>query len=142
MIPSQWYVYYKNEIVGYIKLHELVSRPWSLSAILKQPKFSILFNSQKQYNRLCRFSSPSTVGCRGVIMASLVLRVLALTLGLFFVFVGTIKLTPSVNTEIYKEMVKTIYYFSNLSLFKTLLQWLCTIIKPFCNRNLITNPYW
>ncbi|XP_025098076.1 transmembrane protein 35A-like [Pomacea canaliculata] len=40
-------------------------------------------------------------------MASLVLRVLALTLGLFFVFVGTIKLTPSVNTEIYKEMRKT-----------------------------------
>jgi hypothetical protein len=38
-------------------------------------------------------------------MASIVLRILALTLGLFFVFVGTIKLTPSVNTEIYKEMV-------------------------------------
>ena len=38
-------------------------------------------------------------------MASVVLRVLALTLGLFFVFVGIIKLTPSINTEIYKEMV-------------------------------------
>ncbi|XP_076467283.1 putative acetylcholine receptor chaperone [Babylonia areolata] len=40
-------------------------------------------------------------------MASIVLRILALTLGLFFVFVGTIKLTPSVNSDIYKEMRKT-----------------------------------
>ena len=38
-------------------------------------------------------------------MASTVLKVLGFTLGVFFIFVGTIKLTPSVNAEIYKEMV-------------------------------------
>ena len=42
-------------------------------------------------------------------MASLVLKVLGLTLGVFFIFVGTIKLTPSVNSEIYKEMVRSRY---------------------------------
>jgi hypothetical protein len=39
-------------------------------------------------------------------MAAFVLRVLSLTLGLFFIFVGTLKLTPSVNDELYKEMVQ------------------------------------
>ncbi|XP_046566175.1 novel acetylcholine receptor chaperone-like [Haliotis rubra] len=48
-------------------------------------------------------------------MASIVLRVMSLTLGLFFVFVGTIKLTPSVNGEIYKEMRKT--YIRNSKVF-------------------------
>jgi len=48
-------------------------------------------------------------------MASLVLKVLGLTLGVFFIFVGTIKLTPSVNSEIYKEMRKT--YIRNSKVF-------------------------
>ena len=43
-------------------------------------------------------------------MASVVLKVLGITLGLFFIFVGTIKLTPSVNSDIYKEMVKNQNY--------------------------------
>ncbi|XP_059149511.1 novel acetylcholine receptor chaperone-like [Physella acuta] len=48
-------------------------------------------------------------------MASVVLKVLGLTLGLFFIFVGTIKLTPSVNGEIYKEMRKI--YIRNSKVF-------------------------
>jgi hypothetical protein len=48
-------------------------------------------------------------------MASVVLKVLSLTLGLFFIFVGTLKLTPSVNGEIYKEMRKT--YIRNSKVF-------------------------
>ena len=45
-------------------------------------------------------------------MSSFVLRVLALTLGLFFVFSGTLKVTSSVNAEIYKEMVMYNVYIS------------------------------
>ncbi|BFZ24822.1 hypothetical protein BsWGS_27860 [Bradybaena similaris] len=48
-------------------------------------------------------------------MASVVLKALGLTLGLFFIFVGTIKLTPSVNADIYKEMRKT--YIRNSKVF-------------------------
>uniref|UniRef100_A0A0B6YPK0 Novel acetylcholine receptor chaperone n=1 Tax=Arion vulgaris TaxID=1028688 RepID=A0A0B6YPK0_9EUPU len=48
-------------------------------------------------------------------MASVVLKVLGLTLGLFFIFVGTIKLTPSVSGDIYKEMRKT--YIRNSKVF-------------------------
>ncbi|KAK3717905.1 hypothetical protein RRG08_053105 [Elysia crispata] len=48
-------------------------------------------------------------------MASVVLKVLGITLGLFFIFVGTIKLTPSVNSDIYKEMRKT--YIRNSKVF-------------------------
>ncbi|GFN80704.1 transmembrane protein 35a [Plakobranchus ocellatus] len=48
-------------------------------------------------------------------MASVVLKVLGITLGLFFIFVGTIKLTPSVNGDIYKEMRKT--YIRNSKVF-------------------------
>lgn len=40
-------------------------------------------------------------------MASYVLRVISLTLGVFFIFIGTLKLTPSVNKELHKEMVRT-----------------------------------
>lgn len=39
-------------------------------------------------------------------MGAFVLKVLSITLGLFFVFVGSLKLTPSVNDELYKEMRK------------------------------------
>ncbi|ESO94853.1 hypothetical protein LOTGIDRAFT_117941 [Lottia gigantea] len=48
-------------------------------------------------------------------MTSIVLKVLSITLGLFFIFVGTIKLTPSVNAEIYKDMRKT--YIRNSKVF-------------------------
>ncbi|KAI8740861.1 Transmembrane protein 35A [Biomphalaria glabrata] len=48
-------------------------------------------------------------------MPSVVLKVLGLTLGLFFIFVGTIKLTPSVNADIYKEMRKI--YIRNSKVF-------------------------
>ncbi|GFR87596.1 transmembrane protein [Elysia marginata] len=48
-------------------------------------------------------------------MGSVVLKVLGITLGLFFIFVGTIKLTPSVNGDIYKEMRKT--YIRNSKVF-------------------------
>ncbi|XP_064610688.1 novel acetylcholine receptor chaperone-like [Liolophura sinensis] len=37
-------------------------------------------------------------------MGSVALTVLSMTIGFFFIFVGTLKLTPSVNTEVYKEM--------------------------------------
>ncbi|KAJ8314531.1 hypothetical protein KUTeg_006681 [Tegillarca granosa] len=40
-------------------------------------------------------------------MASFVLKILSLVLGIFFVFIGTLKLTPSVNQDLYKEMRKT-----------------------------------
>lgn len=55
-------------------------------------------------------------------MAAFVLRVLSLTLGLFFIFVGTLKLTPSVNDELYKEMrknyIKHVRVFPPVKLFK------------------------
>ncbi|KAL4233842.1 DoxX-like [Mactra antiquata] len=39
-------------------------------------------------------------------MASFVVKVLSITLGLFFIFVGLLKLSPVVNKELYKEMRK------------------------------------
>ena len=38
-------------------------------------------------------------------MASFIIKVLSVTLGLFFIFVGLLKLSPVVNKELYKEMV-------------------------------------
>jgi hypothetical protein len=38
-------------------------------------------------------------------MSNIVVPVLSVTIGLFFVFVGTIKLTPFISEEFYKEMV-------------------------------------
>lgn len=38
-------------------------------------------------------------------MANVVVAVLSITIGLFFVLIGTIKLTPAINDEVYKEMV-------------------------------------
>ncbi len=46
-------------------------------------------------------------------MRSLPLAALSLLLGFFFVFVGTIKLTPKVNPDVYKDMV-IIFVYSNL----------------------------
>lgn len=40
-------------------------------------------------------------------MGSMVLTVLSMTIGIFFIFIGTLKLTPALNTEIYREMRKT-----------------------------------
>ncbi|XP_053397021.1 novel acetylcholine receptor chaperone-like [Mercenaria mercenaria] len=39
-------------------------------------------------------------------MASFVVKVLSVTLGLFFIFVGLLKLSPAINKELYKEMRK------------------------------------
>lgn len=48
------------------------------------------------------------------IMSNIVVPVLSVTIGLFFVFVGTIKLTPFVSEEFYKEMVnRTMQSFSH-----------------------------
>jgi len=38
-------------------------------------------------------------------MSNIVVPVLSVTIGLFFVLVGTIKLTPFISEEFYKEMV-------------------------------------
>jgi len=38
-------------------------------------------------------------------MSNIVVPVLSVTIGLFFVLVGTIKLTPFLSDEFYKEMV-------------------------------------
>ncbi|KAK3097386.1 hypothetical protein FSP39_009167 [Pinctada imbricata] len=39
-------------------------------------------------------------------MASFVLKIISITLGLFFIFIGTLKLTPSVNKDLHKELRK------------------------------------
>ena len=38
-------------------------------------------------------------------MSNIVVPVLSVTIGLFFVLVGTIKLTPFISEEFYREMV-------------------------------------
>jgi len=38
-------------------------------------------------------------------MSNIVVPVLSVTVGLFFVLVGTIKLTPFISEEFYREMV-------------------------------------
>ncbi len=38
-------------------------------------------------------------------MANVVLTVLSMTIGFFFILVGTLKLSPAVNEEVYREMV-------------------------------------
>ncbi len=39
-------------------------------------------------------------------MANVVLVVLSMTIGFFFILMGTLKLTPSVNEDVYREMVR------------------------------------
>ena len=39
-------------------------------------------------------------------MANFVLIVLSMTIGLFFILMGTIKLTPAISEEVYREMVR------------------------------------
>ena len=36
-----------------------------------------------------------------------VITVLSMTIGFFFVLIGTVKLTPAINEEVYREMVGT-----------------------------------
>ncbi|XP_061193452.1 novel acetylcholine receptor chaperone-like [Saccostrea echinata] len=48
-------------------------------------------------------------------MASYVLKIISMTLGIFFIFIGTLKLTPSVNKELHKEMRKM--YIRNAKVF-------------------------
>lgn len=43
---------------------------------------------------------------RRATMASVVLKSLSILLGIFFIFVGTTKLTPRVSKELYKELVR------------------------------------
>ena len=38
-------------------------------------------------------------------MANVVVVTLSISIGLFFILVGTIKLSPIVNVDVYKEMV-------------------------------------
>ena len=38
-------------------------------------------------------------------MANVVLTVLSMTIGFFFILMGTLKLTPAVNEDVYREMV-------------------------------------
>ena len=40
-----------------------------------------------------------------VTMANVVLTVLSLTIGFFFILVGSLKLSAAVNDEVYREMV-------------------------------------
>lgn len=46
-------------------------------------------------------SSPTTT------MASIVLKSLSVLLGIFFIFVGTTKLTPKISKELHKDLVST-----------------------------------
>ena len=39
-------------------------------------------------------------------MANVVLFVLSMTIGLFFILMGLIKLTPAFNDDVYREMVR------------------------------------
>lgn len=53
-----------------------------------------------------------------MVFRSLPLAALSLLLGFFFVFVGSIKITPKVNPDVYNDMVDKIYLFiSRTSLF-------------------------
>ncbi|OWF40182.1 transmembrane protein 35A-like [Mizuhopecten yessoensis] len=47
-------------------------------------------------------------------MASFVLRVLSLTLGIFFIFIGTLKLSPSINDELYRQMRRSFIKSANV----------------------------
>ena len=49
-------------------------------------------------------------------MANVVVIVLSVTIGLFFILIGTIKLTPAINEEVYKEMViMNIYLYATIN---------------------------
>ena len=47
-------------------------------------------------------------------MASLVLKTLSIFLGMFFIFVGLTKITPRINAELHRELVRTIPPLSKL----------------------------
>ncbi|CAC5409952.1 unnamed protein product [Mytilus coruscus] len=55
-------------------------------------------------------------------MTAMVLKALSVTLGIFFVFVGSLKLTPSLSDELYKEMrknyIQQVRVFPPVKLFK------------------------
>jgi len=55
-------------------------------------------------------------------MSNIVVPVLSVTIGLFFVLVGTIKLTPFISEEFYKEMVGFNDEISNLLRFLVILE--------------------
>ncbi|XP_033741342.1 transmembrane protein 35A-like [Pecten maximus] len=56
-------------------------------------------------------------------MASFVLRVLSLTLGIFFIFIGTLKLSPSINDELYRQMRKSFIKSAKVFPFAKLTGW-------------------
>lgn len=41
-------------------------------------------------------------------MANTVLTVLSMTIGFFFILIGSLKIAPSLNEEVYREMVGVI----------------------------------
>lgn len=45
-------------------------------------------------------------------MANVVVVTLSLSIGLFFILIGTIKLSPIINADVYKEMVILNYVYS------------------------------
>ena len=53
-------------------------------------------------------------------MANTVLTVLSMTIGFFFILIGTLKLTPSVNDEVYREMVSKIGKYSKRAIIESL----------------------
>ena len=45
-------------------------------------------------------------------MVNVVLTALSMTIGFFFILIGTLKLTPAINEEVYREMVSVTYVCS------------------------------
>jgi len=48
-------------------------------------------------------------------MASIVLKSLSIFLGLFFIFVGIMKITPYISKDLHKDLVSSIYITFMLS---------------------------
>ena len=51
-------------------------------------------------------------------MASVVLKSLSILLGIFFIFVGTTKLTPRVSKELYKDLVSNVVIWTRVRVFR------------------------
>ncbi|KAL3883319.1 hypothetical protein ACJMK2_029594 [Sinanodonta woodiana] len=56
-------------------------------------------------------------------MASGVIRILSVTLGLFFIFVGILKICPIINTDLYRDMRKVFIRAAKVFLFHSWTGW-------------------
>ena len=69
-----------------------------------------------------------------MMLRSLPLTALSLLLGFFFIFVGSIKISPKVNEDIFRDMVNiaVLYFIFCLLIFDSYKK-----IKNFSNKNLV-----